>query len=111
MLAEQLLTPEEKEELHRKLFEIEKMVFETEMVSREKEDGNIVWFEKIKGRLSLYDIEMAMESNPDFYSFFERDDGSKVTKFDVERELNRVKSWLFDKVRQRSSRIRFQRGF
>lgn len=109
LLAEQLLDDEEREELHEKIFEIEKLVLETERIPRQAANGQIIWIERIKGRLSLYDIEMAIESNPDFYAYFERPDGLKVTKFDIERELNRLKAWLFEKVRDRSSNRRFNR--
>jgi hypothetical protein len=103
------LDDEEREELHEKIFDIERMVLETERIPREMANGKVVWVERIKGRLSLYDIEMAIESNPDYYAYFERPDGLKVTKFDIERELSRLKSWLFDKVRDRSSNRRFNR--
>jgi len=109
MLAMQLLTPEEREELNQKIFDVEKLVLETEMVRRELSDGSSVWVERIKGRLSLYDIEMASESNPDFYSYFERPDGTQVSKFDVERQLNNIKGWLYEQVRDRSQGRRFTR--
>lgn len=109
LLAEQLLDDEEREELHERIFDIEKMVLETERIPRQMADGKILWVERIRGRLSLYDIEMAIESNPDYYAFFERADGLKVTKFDIERELSRLKAWLFEKVRERSSNRRFNR--
>jgi hypothetical protein len=107
--ANQLLSPEEREELNKKIFEVEKMVFETEMVPREMEDGSIVWVERIAGDLSLYDVEMAVESNPDYYAFFEREDGTVITKFDIERKLNKIKQWIFDIVRKRSEGKRFSR--
>ena len=109
LLAEQLLEPDERLELHEKLFDVEKMVLETEIVPREQGDGTMLWVERIKGNLSLYDIEMAIESNPDYYCYFERPDGSKVTKFDVERELDRIKKWLYGLVRDRSKGRRFMR--
>ena len=109
LLAEQLLDDDEREELHAKIFDVEKMVLETERFPREMVDGTVMWVERIKGELSLYDIEMAIESNPDFYAYFERADGLKVTKFDVERQLSRLKAWLFEKVRERSSGRRFNR--
>ena len=108
LLAEQLLKPEERDELHQLIFEVERMVLETEVVPRE-EDGKTVWVERIRGKMSLYDIEMATESNPDYYAYFEREDGRAVTKFDIEHELNKIKSWLFGKVRERSVGRRFQR--
>lgn len=109
MLAEQLLEDDERQKLYEMIFDVEKIVLETEMVQREQPDGTIVWVERIKGRLSLYDIEMAIESNPDYYAYFERPDGTKVTKFDVERKLNNIKGWLYEKVRERSQGRRFQR--
>ena len=109
LLAEQLLAEEERDELHKMIFDVERLVLETEVIPQETQDGKIVWIERIKSRLSLYDIEMAIESNPDFYSYFEREDGVRVTKFDIERELNRIKAWLFEKVRARSSTRRFRR--
>lgn len=109
LLAEQLLDANEREELHEMIFEVEKLVLETEVLPRIKDDGTMVWVERIRGRLSLYDIEMAIESNPDFYAYFQKEDGTIVTKFDVERELDKIKHWLFTKVRERSSQRRFTR--
>jgi len=109
LLAEQLLGAEEKEELHEMVFNVEKLVLETEIVPREREDGSVLWVERIKGRLSLYDIEMATESNPDFYAYFERVDGSRVTKFDIERELDKIKKFLYEKVRLRAQGRRFMK--
>ena len=109
MLAYQLLDPEEINELQDKIFEVEKMVLETELIKKEDDKGKTVWMERIKGDLSLYDIEMAIESNPDYYAFFERDDGTKISKFDIERRLNRIKEWIYTKVRVRSEGRRFAR--
>jgi hypothetical protein len=108
LLAEQLLDAEERKELHRMIFDVEKLVLETEVVPRETEDG-IVWVERIIGKMSLYDIEMAIESNLDYYAYFQREDGIIVTKFDVERELEKIKGWLYEKVRQRAQGKRFSR--
>lgn len=108
LLAEQLLSPAEREELHEMIFNVERLVLETEVIPKEVE-GKIVWVERIRGELSLYDIEMAIESNPDYYAYFMKEDGRMVTKFDVERELDRIKKWLFDKVRVRASTRRFTR--
>jgi hypothetical protein len=96
-------------ELQRRIFEIEKMVLETEVVPKEDEDGQLVWVERIRGKLSIYDIEMAIESNPDYYAFFRREDGRTVSKFDVERELDRLKKWVYDKVHAKASQRRFSR--
>lgn len=109
LLAEQLLSPEEREQLHEMIFEVEKMVLETEMVPQETEEGGVVWTERVKGELSLYDIEMAIESNPDYYAYFEKSDGAKVTKFDIERRLDKIRKWLYDKVRARAQGRRFQK--
>lgn len=109
LLAEQLLTHDEREELHDMIFDVEKMVLEIEVIPRELTDGRLVWVERIRGELSLYDIEMALESNPDFYAYFQREDGRMITKFDIERELNRIKAWLFEKVRERAENRRFTR--
>jgi hypothetical protein len=109
LLADQLLTPEERLELYKMIFEVEKMVLETHMVQEETDDGESVWVEKVKGELSLYDVEMCMESLADYYAYFEREDGTTVTKFDVERKLNGIKRWLYDKVRQRSQGRRFNK--
>jgi hypothetical protein len=65
--------------------------------------------DELAGGISLYDIEMAIESNPDYYSFFARGDGSIVTKFDVERELNKVKAWIYGRVREQATGRKFQR--
>jgi len=109
LLSEQLLEAEERKELHERIFEVEKLVLETEIVPREQPDGNILWVERIKGALSLYDIEMAIESNPDYYAYFERDDGTTITKFDIERNLNEIKKWLYQLVREKSQGRRFSR--
>ena len=106
--AEQLLTPEEKEQLHEMQFEVEKMVLETQMNPKEI-DGKIVWVEEVTGELSMYDIEMAMESNPDYYGYFEKDDGTRVTKFDVERKLNKIKQWIYERVLEKAQNTRFKR--
>lgn len=109
MWAEQLLDDQERKQLNEMIFEVEKMVFETEIVPREDDEGNVYWVERIKGRLSLYDIEMATESNPDYYAYFQRDDGRVVTKFDIERRLDRIKKWMFERITERSQNRRFQR--
>ena len=109
MYAEQLLEPEERYELNQMIFDVEKMVFETEYVREEDAEGNILWVERIKGDLSLYDIEMAMESNLDYYSYFERDNGAMVSKFDIERKLDKIRKFIYAKVRARSMKRRFKR--
>jgi hypothetical protein len=64
---------------------------------------------QVKGGLSLYDIEMAFESNADYYAYFEREDGVQITKFDVERELSKIKSWIYGHVRIQAVGRKFQR--
>jgi hypothetical protein len=64
---------------------------------------------QLEAGMSLYDIEMALESNPDYYSYFAKDDGSVVTKFDVERELNKIKAWIYSKVRELAIGRKFMR--
>lgn len=104
-----LFDRDERIELQRRIFEIEKMVLETEVILREDENGTAVWVERIRGKLSIYDIEMAIESNPDFYAFFRREDGRTVSKFDVERELDSLKRWIYDRVHAKASQRRFSR--
>lgn len=62
----------------------------------------------VKERHSLYDIEMALESNKDFTAYFERY-GTLIYKFDVERRLNKIKEWIFVLVKQKASQRRFKR--
>jgi hypothetical protein len=109
LFAMQLLNDDERDQLREMIFDVEKMVLETEVVPRETEEGTVVWVERIKGDLSLYDIEMAIESNPDYYAYFERSDGTIVTKFDIERKLDRLKSWIYERVREKSVGKRFTR--
>jgi hypothetical protein len=59
--------------------------------------------------MSLYDIEMAIESNADYYAYFEKEDGTVVTKFDVERKLDNIRKWLYETVRVKSQNRRFMR--
>jgi phage FluMu protein Com len=58
-------------------------------------------------RHSLYDIEMAMESNRDYTAYFNRY-GDKIYKFDVERKLNKIKEWIFQIVKMQSQNRRFK---
>lgn len=110
MLAEQLLKEEEdREKLHEMIFEVEKLVLETEMVPVETEEGKLLWIEKVRGERSLYDIEMAIESNPDYYAFFEKEDGTVITKFDIERKLDKIRKWLYGMVREKAQGRRFQK--
>jgi hypothetical protein len=109
LLAEQLLSPEERMELNEMIFNVEKMVLETEIIPERDEDGNLVWVERIRGEMSLYDIEMAFESNQDYYAYFQKDDGTIVTKFDVERKLDKIRKHIYEKVRIKSTSRRFNR--
>ena len=109
MIAERLLTPQEREQLNQMIFDVEKLVLETEIVPEEGEDGKIVWVEQIRGELSLYDIEMAFESLPDYYSYFQKDDGVMVTKFDVERKLDKIRKWVYERVGEKAQGRRFTR--
>jgi hypothetical protein len=103
-------TQEDVDRLNEMIFDVERLVFETEVVPVEDEEtGKLVWVERIKGERSLYDIEMATESNPDFYSYFERDDGTIVTKFDIERRLDKIRKWVFDILREKAQGRRFQK--
>jgi hypothetical protein len=103
----QLLDPDEMRYFQLQLKNIEDMVLSKEQIAH--------------GR-SLYDIEMAIESNPDYYAYFENPRGahwlpgnlrkkrySEVTKFDVERELSKIKTWIFSVIRKRSETKRFSR--
>lgn len=114
LLAFQLLNPEERVELQEMIFDVEKLVLETEMFPEEmldEESGKmrVMWKERVKSEMSLYDIEMAFESNADYYCYFEKDDGTRVTKFDVERRLDRIRKHLYEKVRERAQGRRFQK--
>lgn len=75
--------------------------------------AEVEWYvldeDQIDAGYSLYDIELAMESNQDYYCYFERSDGGVVTKFDIERRLNNIKSWLYAHVRSRATSRKFQR--
>lgn len=107
--AVQLLSPEEIAEMEAMLGRVEMMVNGIERVVELDVEGNPVLRERSKGSLTLYDIEMAFESNPDYYAFFEREDGVQVTKFDIERELDKIRKWIFLKVKDRAYSMRFSR--
>jgi hypothetical protein len=109
-VAEQLLTPEEREELNQMIFDIEKMVLETDVMPVKQEDGKMVWVERIRGELSLYDIEMATEANADYYAFFQKEDGAIISKFDVERRLDKVRKYVYECLRKHAEGMRFNRG-
>jgi hypothetical protein len=92
----QLFDPksEEYEQLQNLIAEVEFMVFDAD---------------QLEAGMSLYDIEMALESNADFYAYFEKTDGTTITKFDIERKLNNIKSWIYAKVRIKAISRKFQR--
>ena len=77
----------------------------------EKIELMIFTLEEIDLGLSLYDIEMAIESNPDYFSYFERSDNPSITisKFDIERKLNEIKMWLYSHVRSRAITRKFRK--
>jgi hypothetical protein len=108
LVAEQLLTVEEREELNQMIFEVEKMVLETEVMPVKQEDGKIIWVERIRGELSLYDVEM--ESLADYYAFFQKEDGTIISKFDVERRLDKVRKYVYGCLRTHAEGMRFNRG-
>jgi len=107
--AGQLLDPDQIQKLNEMIHDVEKLVLETKRERIELEDGSVVWRETVKGEASLYDIEMAIESNADFYSYFEREDGQIVTKFDIERQLDKIRKFIFSEIRERASNRRFSR--
>ena len=92
----QLFDPksEEYETLQNLIAEVEFMVFDAD---------------QLEAGMSLYDIEMALESNADFYAYFEKTDGTTITKFDIERKLNNIKSWIFAQVRIKAIGRKFNR--
>jgi hypothetical protein len=65
--------------------------------------------DQLAAGFSLYDIEMSLESNMDYYSFIEKSDGTVITKFDVERRLNNIKSWIYGNVREKAQGRKFNR--
>lgn len=93
-LSFQLFSDEELEALKQQIRDVELMIFTPE---------------QLMYGYSLYDIEMALESNPDYGAYFEREDGTKVTKFDVERRLDRIRQWIFLQVREKAKSKRFTR--
>ena len=103
-----MLDEEETRYLNLKLNEVEDLVLSDKDIASGK---------------TLYDIEMAIESNPDYYAYFQNprkeviwvNNGMRrvkyaaITKFDVERELNKVKQWIFAVIRDRAEKKRFNR--
>jgi len=96
MLSFQLFDPksEDYEILQNLIAQIEFMVFDAD---------------QLEAGMSLYDIEMSLESNMDFFAYFEKSDGVTITKFDVERRLNNIKSWIYSRVREKAIGRKFQR--
>jgi hypothetical protein len=94
-LSFQLFDVQELEALKQMIRSVEELVFTSEQLAI---------------GYSLYDLEMAIESNPDYYAYFEREDtGTTVSKFDVERELNKIRLWIFERVREKAQSRRFSR--
>jgi len=62
----------------------------------------------LQDRHTLYDIEMAIESNPDYTSFFKRY-STDIYKFDIERKLDAIRRWVFRIIKERASNRRFRR--
>lgn len=94
VLSNQLFADDELTALQQMVADVEAMVFDQE---------------QLDAGYSLYDIEMAIESNPDYYAYFDRSDGVQVTKFDIERRLDKVKQWIFARVRDKAQTRRFSR--
>jgi hypothetical protein len=98
LMSFQLFDPlsEEYKELQQMIEGVEMMIFTPE---------------EIELGLSLYDIEMAIESNPDYFAYFERSDNPNITisKFDIERKLNQIKMWLYSHVRARAITRKFRK--
>ena len=109
LLAQQLISEEQRIKLDELIHDVEKMVLETKRVREETPDGRVIWKTVVKGDASIYDIEMALESNADYFAYFEKEDGTIVTKFDVERKLDKLRKWLYTEVRIRSQNKRFSR--
>lgn len=94
-LSLQLFEDEELAELKFMIKGVEELVFTDEEIDMGK---------------SLYDLEMAIESNPDYYSYFEREDtGQTISKFDIERQLNQIKLWIYERVREKARARKFTR--
>ena len=108
-VATQLLDADELVEMEKMITKVEMLVNGEERKVEIMEDGSVNIVSVPKGRLTLYDIEMAYESDPDYYACFEREDGIKVTVFDIERELDKIRKWLFLKVKDRAYGMRFTR--
>jgi predicted Zn-ribbon and HTH transcriptional regulator len=129
VLAFQLLNTDEQKILKKQIEEIEQMVLEDDVLfnvykcndCKYKWKTKTDWFDiqgcpKCRGmnivslqeRQSLFDIEMACESNRDYNAFFLRY-GDRVDKFSIERRLIKIKQWVFMIIRERAGSRRFKR--
>jgi len=108
-MCSQLLSVEQLHELEKKLGQVEMLVNGKERYIEKQPNGEIVIRERSAGTYTLYDIEMAFESLPDYLAYFQREDGTKVTKFDIERELDKIRKWIFWIVREKAYNTRFTR--
>jgi len=106
-LCSQLLTVEQMKELEQRLGKVEMLVNGKERFIEKLSNGEIIIKERPAGSLSTYDIEMAFNSSDDYYAFFERPDGVKITKFDIEREFDKIRKWVFLIVREKAYNTRF----
>jgi len=94
LLANQLLDGEDNIQMHLMIEQIEKLCLSLD--------------ERKKG-LIFYDVEMMLESSMDYSAYFEHDDGKRVYKLDVDRELSKIKVFIFDKVKEKASKRRFSK--
>lgn len=129
LLTDQLINDDERDQLSYMITDIEDYVFEKEDLNHEFycRDCKKNWETRIEplyvakcphcksvkivnirmGK-TFYDLELAMESNQDYNSYFKRY-GKKISKFSLERRLNMIKKWVFALIRERASSRRFQR--
>jgi hypothetical protein len=108
-LSVQLLNDDEIAEMERMIGKVEMMVNGEERRLVMGDDGEPHIVVTSKGEYTLYDIEMVFESHQDYYAFIERDDGVRITRFDVERELDKIRKFIYMKVKQRALSMRFTR--
>jgi hypothetical protein len=94
LLANQLLEGEDNVQLHLMIEQIERLCLSVD--------------ERKKG-LVFYDVEMMIESSQDYSAYFEHDNGKRVYKLDVDRELSKIKVFIFDKVKEIGSQRRFSK--
>lgn len=128
-MSAQLLNEQEKAVLGRMIHQVEKMVLEDDVmfnyymcnICKYKWKSEKDWFdisncpkcmkndvETLQERMGIYDIEFAFESNRDYSSYFLKY-GQRIYRIDVERRLERIKTFIFNVVRERSSKRRFRR--